>query len=107
MKTYNKRLYRSEDNKIFFGIMGGFGDYFDIDPTILRAFYIVASVFTAIIPGIIAYIFMALVVPKHPDVIIAEATKARKEEEEQKHAHKAEEKKEHSHHDIHAGMGKE
>lgn len=83
MKTYNKRLYRSEDNKIMFGIMGGFGEYFDIDPTILRAIYIVVSVFTAIFPGIIAYILMAMVVPKHPDVIKAEMRQAEEESKKQ------------------------
>jgi len=100
MKTYNKRLYRSEDNKVVFGIMGGFGEYFDIDPVILRAIYIVMSVFTAIFPGIIAYILMAMVVPKHPEVIKAEMKQAEEEakkedkKEESKEEHKAEHKTE-------------
>lgn len=64
MKNIDNRLYRSEENKVVFGIMGGLGERFDIDPTILRVFYIFISVFTAIFPGILAYFLMALVIPK-------------------------------------------
>lgn len=95
MKTYNKRLYRSEDNKIVLGIMGGFGEYFDVDPTILRALYIICSVFTAVFPGIIAYFLMGLIVPKHPEVIKAEMKQAEDNKKEashesEKHHHKEE-----------------
>ena len=29
-----KRLYRSNDNKVFGGILGGLGEYFDVDPVL-------------------------------------------------------------------------
>ena len=73
MKTYNKKLYRSKDNKIFAGVIGGIGEYFEIDPTMLRVAYIILSVFTGFFPGVIAYIFMSLVVPKNPGTIHEEA----------------------------------
>lgn len=44
--------------------MGGIGEYFDMDPVIFRAGYILLSVFTAFFPGIIAYILMSLIIPK-------------------------------------------
>ena len=47
--------------------MGGLGEYFDIDPTILRVFYILLSVFTACFPGVIAYLFMVFVIPQKPE----------------------------------------
>ena len=64
MKEINKKLYRSNDNKVIFGVMGGFGEYFDVDPVMLRVAYILISVFTAFFPGVIAYILMAIVMPK-------------------------------------------
>lgn len=70
MKTYNKRLYKSDENKVIAGVMGGLGEYFDIDPVIFRVAYTGFSVFTAFVPGIIAYLLMALVMPSRPNVRI-------------------------------------
>ena len=64
MKTYKKRLYRSVDDKVISGVMGGLGEYFDIDPVILRAGYTAFSFFTGLLPGVLAYIFMAIIIPK-------------------------------------------
>ena len=62
-----KRLYRSRKNKVFAGIISGLGDYFDVDPTLLRVFWILIVVFTGFIPGIIAYLFAMMVIPKNRD----------------------------------------
>lgn len=59
-----KKLYRSKENKIWGGIIGGIGEYFDVDPTILRLVFILILVTTAVIPGIIAYIIALFIVPK-------------------------------------------
>jgi len=59
-----KKLYKSNTNKIFAGVIGGIGEYFDIDPTLLRLAWILVVVFTGIFPGLIVYIIAALVVPK-------------------------------------------
>ena len=40
MKIHNKKLYRSEENKIFFGVLGGIGEYLDIDPALVRVVFI-------------------------------------------------------------------
>jgi phage shock protein C len=69
-----KRLYKSKDDKIFAGVLGGIGEYFDIDPTILRLLYILIAVMTALFPAIIGYIIAALVVPKRPEVHHAHRT---------------------------------
>ena len=37
----NKQLYRSDTNKILFGVCGGLGEYFNIDPTIIRLLWVV------------------------------------------------------------------
>lgn len=61
-----KNLYRSRDNKVFAGIFGGLGEYFDLDPTLLRLLWLFVLVITAFVPGIIAYIIALFVVPKKP-----------------------------------------
>jgi len=58
-----KRLYKSKDNKILFGVIGGLGEYFNVDPVILRLLWVVVVVFTAFFPGVIAYLVAALIIP--------------------------------------------
>mgnify|MGYP000841396397 CR=1 FL=1 len=45
--TSVKRLYRSSDNRVFAGICGGLGEYFDVDPTVVRVVYVLLSLLTA------------------------------------------------------------
>ncbi|MGE0638132.1 MAG: PspC domain-containing protein [Bacteroidia bacterium] len=56
-----KRLQRSADSKIF-GVCGGLGEYFDIDPTIIRIIFLVALVTFG--TGLLLYLVLALVMPK-------------------------------------------
>lgn len=62
-----KKLYRSEKNKVWLGVLGGLGEYFNIDPVILRVAFILIFVFTGFIPGLIAYLLMAIVIPTKVD----------------------------------------
>jgi len=57
-----KKLYKSKKNKIFAGVIGGIGEYFNIDPVLLRIVWVLATSFTGFVPGIIAYIISILVV---------------------------------------------
>ena len=60
----NKKLYRSRRNRIFLGICGGIGEYFGIDPTVVRAAWII---FCAIgVSGLLAYLLIALFMPEEP-----------------------------------------
>ena len=61
-----KKLYKSKENKIFAGVIGGIGEYFDVDPVILRIFWIGLVVFTALMPGIIVYLLAIIIVPNKP-----------------------------------------
>jgi len=61
-----KRLYKSRENKKVFGVIGGLGEYFDIDPVILRLGYLVIVIATGVLPGIVAYIIAGMVVPEKP-----------------------------------------
>jgi len=61
-----KKLYRSDTNKAFAGIIGGLGEYFDVDPVVLRLFWLLILVVTGIIPGLIVYLIAMFIVPKRP-----------------------------------------
>ena len=55
--TSVKRLYRSSDNRVFAGICGGLGEYFDVDPTVVRVVYVLLSLLTAFM-GVLLYIIL-------------------------------------------------
>lgn len=57
-----KRLYRSRKNKILAGVCGGIGEYFKIDPVIVRVLWVVWAL--AYGSGILAYIIAAIIIPK-------------------------------------------
>lgn len=61
-----KKLYRSKSNVIFAGILGGLGEYFDIDPVILRLLFVLLLLATGIVPGVIVYIAALLIIPHMP-----------------------------------------
>jgi phage shock protein C len=59
-----KRLYRSRNKRMLFGVCGGLGEYLNIDPTVIRLIFILA--FLPGGPGLIAYLALALLVPEEP-----------------------------------------
>lgn len=58
-----KRLYRSEENKMIAGVCGGLGEYFNVDPTLIRLAWAILSVPTAFFGGILVYIIAAIIIP--------------------------------------------
>lgn len=60
-----KKLYRSRINKKLCGVCGGFAEYFEIDPTILRILLILFVLCGG--AGILAYIVAALVMQNNPN----------------------------------------
>jgi phage shock protein C len=60
----NKRLYRSNKERMMGGVCGGIAEYFDIDPVLVRILFIVA-VFAGG-SGILAYIICWIIVPERP-----------------------------------------
>jgi phage shock protein PspC (stress-responsive transcriptional regulator) len=59
----SRRLTRSTGDAMAFGVLGGLGRFFGIDPTLLRIAYALGTFFTAVIPGIIIYGMLALIIP--------------------------------------------
>ncbi len=60
-----KKIYRSSKNKSWKGVLGGFGEYFDVDPVLLRVIFIFFVLATGVLPGVIAYLIAAYIIPKH------------------------------------------
>ncbi len=61
-----KKLYKSRDNKKLDGVCAGIGEYFDIDPTLVRLAWVFITLFAG--AGLIAYIIAALVIPRKPEM---------------------------------------
>jgi phage shock protein C len=61
-----KRLYRSEDNKTVCGILGGVGEYFDVDPTLIRLGFTFLMFITGLLPLVLAYFSAYFIIPAAP-----------------------------------------
>ena len=59
-----KKLYKSKTNRVLCGVCGGIGEYFNIDPTIVRLIMIL--LICGFGTGIIAYIVAAIIMPEQP-----------------------------------------
>ena len=58
-----KKLTRSEENKMIGGVCAGFGEYFDIDFTLVRLLFVALGLMTAIFPMLIFYVVAWIVIP--------------------------------------------
>ena len=64
MAATTKRLYKSSKDKVLTGVIGGLGEYFNIDAVILRLLWLVIVIFTGLVPGLVVYIVAALIIPE-------------------------------------------
>ena len=58
-----KRLMLSRNDRKIAGVCGGLGEYFDVDPTLVRLGVVVVGLVTAVIPMLIAYILAWFIIP--------------------------------------------
>lgn len=56
-----KRLYKSRTNRFLCGVCGGLGEYFNIDPTIIRLLFVLLG---CTMTGIVAYLIAAIIIPE-------------------------------------------
>lgn len=56
-----RRLTKSDDNRVLCGVCGGIGEYFSIDPVVIRLLWVVFCCLGG--SGIIAYIIAAIIIP--------------------------------------------
>ena len=67
-KLMKKRLYKSETDKKLDGVCAGIAEYFDVDPTLIRAGYVFLTILSGVFLGVIAYIALAIIMPKKSEV---------------------------------------
>ena len=56
-----KRLYRSERNRMIAGVCGGLGEYFDVDPVLIRLLWVIFTF--AFGSGLLIYIIACILIP--------------------------------------------
>jgi phage shock protein C len=57
-----KKLYRSKNNRIIAGVCSGLGEYFNVDPTIVRLIWIIFTLLYGV--GLLGYLIAWLLVPE-------------------------------------------
>ena len=59
-----KKLYRSLSNRMICGVCGGIGEYFNIDPTLIRLLWVLLSMGSCE-TGLLIYIIAAVIIPEN------------------------------------------
>ena len=62
-----KRLYRSEENGKVAGVAAGLAEYFDVDVTLVRIAFVVATLAGG--PGVLLYIAAWFVMPEKSEAL--------------------------------------
>jgi len=61
-----RKLYLSKEDSKIFGVCGGIGQTYDIDPTLVRLVVVFLCLSTGILPLVLTYIIAWVIVPKEP-----------------------------------------
>lgn len=61
-----KRLFRSRNDRMIAGVLGGVSEYLNLDPSLVRIVYVLVTVLTGFVPGIFLYLLLAIIVPAQP-----------------------------------------
>jgi phage shock protein C len=61
-----RKIYLSKTDKKIFGICGGIGQAYDIDPTLIRLIAVFLCIATGIVPLLVTYILAWFFVPYEP-----------------------------------------
>ncbi len=59
-----KKLYRSRRSRVFGGVAGGLGAYFNLDPILVRVIFVLVALLHGL--GLLAYIILWIVIPEEP-----------------------------------------
>lgn len=71
----DKKLKRSRTDRVIAGVCGGVGEYFNIDPVIVRIVWVILA-FIPGGPGFLAYLICALIIPEDDGVIYQNENKS-------------------------------
>jgi len=79
-----KKLTRSQTDKVIGGVLGGFSEYINVDPTVVRLGYVLITLFSCF-AGVLFYIIAWIIIPMK---VSHETTRSK----EHSHKHETEEK---------------
>ena len=60
-----KRLYRSRTDRMVAGVAGGLGEYFGVDPTLVRLGWVLLLI-PGGLPGLLPYLLCWMIIPREP-----------------------------------------
>ena len=63
-----KKIYKIEEGKKLDGVCGGFAEYLNIDPTLVRLIWALVTLGTGGM-GLIGYIVCAVIMPRKSEVV--------------------------------------
>ena len=66
MSESTVKVTKSATNRVMFGVCGGLGEYFNLDPNIVRLIFIVSTLFGGL--GLIAYLAGAILMPEPGEI---------------------------------------
>jgi phage shock protein PspC (stress-responsive transcriptional regulator) len=67
MPDASRALRRSQSDRKIAGVLGGLARYFALDPTLVRAVYVVVSILSVAFPGILVYLVLWFLIPPDGD----------------------------------------
>lgn len=59
-----RRLFRSQKNRLLAGVCGGIAEWLGWDTTLVRVLYVLLSLFSAGFPGALIYIILWFIMPE-------------------------------------------
>ncbi|MFQ5799026.1 MAG: PspC domain-containing protein, partial [Bacteroidota bacterium] len=68
MNQKPKRLYKSRRDRMIDGVCGGFAEYLDVDPTMVRILWVLMTLMGG--AGILLYIAGMIIMPVNPEHIV-------------------------------------
>lgn len=66
MAEVENRLYRSKKDRILGGVCGGLGEYFEVDPTLVRLLWVIFALGYG--SGVLAYLIAWIIVPEKEEI---------------------------------------
>ncbi len=63
-ETAQKQLTRSLNNRMIAGVCAGLGNYFNLDPTVVRLLFVLGFFIGLHFGIVLAYLIMALIIPQ-------------------------------------------
>jgi len=61
-----RKLYISKTDSKIFGVCGGIGETYNIDPTLVRLAMVLICFATAVIPVVLTYLVAWIIMPEKP-----------------------------------------